>query len=103
MVLPVYKQKGVGGISIMAVTNILHVVHCPRLKSHSILEAGCASIFRWNGQKREPTQVDALERASLNPWTEGWKLACIAFLIWDDGQGLKFKSWFLLFTVITNI
>jgi len=64
----------------MAVTNILDIVHCPRLKSHSISEAGCASVFIWNGERREPTEVSALERFSLNPWTEGWKLACLEFL-----------------------
>jgi len=70
----------------------LSIVHCPRLISHSILKAGCACVFRWNGERREPSHVGALERDSLNPWTKGWKMACSEFLIWDDGQGLKLQS-----------
>jgi hypothetical protein len=65
----------------MAVINILDIVHCSGLKSHSISEAGYASIIGWNGDRIEPTQVGTLERGSLNSWTEGWKLACIEFLV----------------------
>jgi len=86
------NKRGVGYILVMVVTNILDIVHCPRLKFHSILEAGCACVFKRNGERKEPGQVGAEESDSLNLWTEGWKLACSEFLMWDDGQGLKFKS-----------
>lgn len=75
------KKRGIGGIWFIGVTNILDSVHCPRLKSHGISKAGCDSGFRWKGKRRGPTQVGALERDTLNPWTEGWKLDCFEFLI----------------------
>jgi len=40
------NKRGVGFILVMAVTNILDIVHCPRLISHSILKAGCACLFK---------------------------------------------------------
>jgi hypothetical protein len=39
-----------------------------KTKNHNVSETGSVSILRWMGQDR-PTQLDPLERASLNHWT----------------------------------
>jgi hypothetical protein len=37
-------------------------------KYHNVSETGSVSVLRWMGQDK-PTQLGALERASLNHWT----------------------------------
>jgi len=49
------------------VTEILNIDCCPRLNICNILEAGFASIYRWNGERGEPIWVVLLEKARLNP------------------------------------
>jgi len=48
-------------------TEILNIDCCARLKIRNILEAGFASIYRWNGERGEPMGVGLLEKARLNP------------------------------------
>jgi len=48
-------------------TEIFDIDRCPRLKIHNILEAGFASIYRWNGERGEPIPLGLLEKATLNP------------------------------------
>jgi hypothetical protein len=65
--------------------NILDIDECPKVKTLSVPESGSASVFEMEWRKREPIYVGPTERDSLNPWTEGVRLACFEFLIWDDG------------------
>jgi len=47
-------------------TEIFDIDRCPRLKIHNVLEAGFASIYKWNGERGEPILLGLLEKARLN-------------------------------------
>jgi hypothetical protein len=58
-------------------------------KDHNVSEAGSVSVLRWMGQDK-PTQLDPLERASLNRLRTGTDpvsetLWSFVFHIQDDG------------------
>jgi hypothetical protein len=47
-------------------TEIFDIDCCLRLKIHNVLEAGFASIYKWNGERGEPVLLGLLEKAKLN-------------------------------------
>jgi hypothetical protein len=41
----------------VVLSEIIDIIHRPRLETRNVVEAGSASVFSWKGKRRESTEV----------------------------------------------